>query len=285
MSTTPDQIDLIKTPIGWPLRLWMVAEIGFGVAAIATIFLKPQNTATNFAWPIQPAVMAAVLGAFYLASAIIMVLPLFAHYWQNVRVIIIPIAAFAAAMLLATLLHWDKFSLGTRPFYVWFASYLLPPPAFGFLYFWHQRRAAPVGQFVEQPLPRSVLQGLRFNGLAIAALAALFYVAPLLLQAIAPWQMTPLTVRTLCGWLLGIGLLQVSMALEGDWSRIRLGTPMLIVLPLGLGFQLIRFSEQVQWGNPALWLLLLDLIIVSLLLAGLWLLPSLRYSSGHSQPS
>src|ERR1044071_945982 len=113
----------LATPIWWPLRVWMVVEIVFGLAAILTIFLDPADTATNFAWPIKPDVMAATLGAFYAASAIIFILPLFARSWQQVRSMIIPTALFSTAMLLATLIHWDKFSVGTRPFYVWFASY------------------------------------------------------------------------------------------------------------------------------------------------------------------
>ena len=64
--------------IAWPLRAWLAVEVLFGVAAVLAIGLAPANTKTNFAWPILPVVMAAVLGGFYITSAPLFVLPLFA---------------------------------------------------------------------------------------------------------------------------------------------------------------------------------------------------------------
>lgn len=258
------------TPVRWPLRAWMVVEVFFGLAAISTIFLRPQDTATSFAWPIQPVVAAAVLGAFYLASAPLFVLPLFARSWTEVRVAILPAAAFATVMLVATFLHWDRFSVATFPFYLWFASYLLPPPIFVGLYVWHQRRSAPVGTGVTSPMPPPLRTLLRVNGAAVTGLAVVGFAVPALLIAVAPWTLTPLTTRTLCGWLLAVGLLQLSMAAEGDRRRARLATTMVIVLPFALLFQLLRFSEQVDWSAAALWLLLADVAVVAVACGALW---------------
>jgi hypothetical protein len=260
-----------ETPIRWPLRAWMAVEVGFGLLSIGSVFLNPGNTAQDFAWPIKPVVMAALLGAFYFSAALIFVLPLFARTWQQVRPMIVPTAVFSLAMDLATVLHWDKFSVGTLPFYVWLASYVLPPPIFGALYWWHQRDAAPVGAGIERPLPGWARSFLRYNGLVQSALALVFFAVPALLQQIGPWDFTPLTARTLCGWLLGVGLLQVWMSWEGDWRRIRLATTMLILLPLAIVFQLARFAAEVTWSNLALWVLLLDTAAVAAALAWLWI--------------
>jgi hypothetical protein len=270
MSAERVDSNSLETPIWWPLRVWMIVEIIFGLLAIVTIFLDPGNTATNFAWPIKPDVMAATLGAFYAASAIIFILPLFARTWQQVRAMIIPTAIFAAAMLLATFLHWDRFSVGTRPFAVWFASYLLPPPIFAALYWWHQQRSAPVGVGIAAPLPNWARIFLRANGAIVAGLALVLFVVPALLQQAGPWSFTPLTVRTLCGWLLGVGLMQLWMSWEGDWQRIKLATSMLILLPVMLVFQLLRFSGEVQWSNIALWALLADVMLGAGVLLALW---------------
>lgn len=264
-------VDPHATPIHWTLRAWMVVEILFGVLAIGSIFLRPATTATTFAWPIKPEVMAAVLGAFYLASAIIFVLPLFERRWQAVRVMILPTAGFASMMLLATFMHWDKFSIGTAPFVVWLASYVLPPPIFVALYAFHQRRAAPVGAAIEQPLGHGTRRYLLWSGLATVGLAVLAFAVPSMVVERGPWPMTPLTVRALCGWLVGIGLMQAWMAWEGDWRRIRLGTTMLIVLPIALAVQLARYPEQVAWSNPLLWLLLGSTSATAIVLLRLWL--------------
>ncbi|MEO8082561.1 MAG: hypothetical protein ABI780_01930 [Ardenticatenales bacterium] len=258
------------TPVVWWLRAWMIVEIFFGLAAISAIFLRPDHTATNFAWPIKSTVMAAVLGAFYFASALLFVLPLFEKRWQNVRVMILPTAIFAAMMCLTTFLHWSKFSLGTLPFGVWLASYVLPPPIFVAAYLWHQRRAEPVGRAIEAPLPTAARSFLHFNGMAVVLAALALYAVPALLLTRGPWPLTPLTVRALCSWLIGVGLLQHWMAWENDWRRVRLATAMLLLLPPALFVQLARFRDEVAWSNPALWLLLVDVTTAGLLAVWLW---------------
>ena len=69
------------TPIAWWLRTWLAVEVLFGVGAVLAIGLSPADTITNFAWPIQPVVMAAVLGGFYITSAPLFLLPFFAKRW------------------------------------------------------------------------------------------------------------------------------------------------------------------------------------------------------------
>jgi hypothetical protein len=260
----------VDTPVRVPLRVWMAVEVFFGAAAITTVFLRPQDTANSFAWPIRPDVMAATLGAFYLASALLFVLPLFASTWQQVRVMALPTAAFSTAMLAATVLHWDKFSIGTFPFFIWFASYVLPPPIFIGLYVWHQRHAAPVGAGVQLPIVPWARSVLRVNGVALTGIALIGFALPSLLIDVAPWGFTPLTARALCAWLLAVGLLQISMAAEQDWLRVRLATTMMLVLPIAMVVQLARFAGQVDWGNVPLWVLLVDLVVVAAVCGYLW---------------
>ena len=49
---------------------------------------------------------------------------------EMIRVMVLPTALFSTAQLAATILHWDKFTVDSTPFYVWLASYVLPPPIF-----------------------------------------------------------------------------------------------------------------------------------------------------------
>src|ERR1700687_2126949 len=116
------------TPIPLGLRIWFVVEVFFGLGAVLSIRLAPENTRNNFAWDVQPVVMASVLGAYYMSSALLFVLPLLARRWEMIRVMILPTALFSTAELAATFLHWSQFSLGTAPFIAWFLSYVLPPP-------------------------------------------------------------------------------------------------------------------------------------------------------------
>lgn len=242
------------TPIAWWLRAWLVIEVLLGVGAVMAIGVSPQDSATNFAWPIEPVVMAATLGAFYIASAPLFLLPLFAKRWEMIRVMILPAALFCTVQLTATFLHWGKFSVGTIPFYVWFASYLLPPPIFLAAYVWHQRRAAAHSAAPDDPIPSWLNRLLIVLGGTLTIGVILVFLFPSLLIPIFPWQLTPLTARSLSGWLIAVGTLMLSMSRENDQTRARLATPMLILILPVLLLQLLRFPEQVNWGSPVLWI-------------------------------
>ncbi|MCB0208558.1 MAG: hypothetical protein KDJ52_04495 [Anaerolineae bacterium] len=242
------------TRIAWPLRAWFGVEVLFGVLAVLAIGLSPADSKTNFAWPIQPVVMAAMLGAFYITSAPLFLLPFFAKRWEMIRVMILPAALFSTIQLVATFLHWDKFSVGTTPFYVWFASYLLPPPVFVSAYFWHQRQARSQVVAVNDPIPAWLHRLLIICGgiIAIGAFLILFF--PSLLIPIFPWVLTPLTARSLSGWLIAVGTIMLSMARENDRTRSRLASPMLILILPAVLLQITRYAGEVNWSSPVLWL-------------------------------
>ena len=241
------------TPIAWPLRAWFVVEVFFGVSAVFSIGLDPANTSTNFAWNIQPVVMASVLGAYYISSALLFVLPLFARRWEMIRVMILPAALFTMAELIATVLHWSRFSLGTVQSTGWFLSYLLPPPIFVGYYFWQERRARQLASVVpNEPLPTDVRRALIHWGGLLGILAIFFFIFPQALIAIAPWQMTPLTVRAFVSWLLAAAALMLSMAYENDRTRVLVGVPMLILIFPVVTIQIARYADQVQFANVAL---------------------------------
>jgi len=262
-----------ETPAAWPLRAWFAAEIFFAIASSWAVLLAPQSTATNFAWPIQPVVTAALFGAVYFCALPLMIAGLMTKVWERVRVVVLPAAVFTAVMLLPTFLHLERFSTGTVSFWVWFASYILPPPVFVACYLWQQKRSQPVGSGITAPLP-TLERGFFFaNGAALMILAVAVMFSPPILQAIAPFTFTPLTARAFAGYVTLVALLQVSMACENDWPRGRIATVMLIPLPVVALFQLVRFADGVQWSNVALWVFLIDLGLTAALCLKLWLRP------------
>jgi hypothetical protein len=262
-----------ETPVAWPLRAWFAAEVFFAAASSSATLLAPHATQSNFAWPIQPVVAAALFGAIYFCALLLMLAGAFTRIWERVRVIVLPSAVFTAVMLLPTFLHWDRFTTQSVSFALWLASYLLPPPIFVACYIWQQKRSQPVGFDVTQPLPGFARTFLFANGAALTVFSIVVMLFPSSLQAIAPFAFTPLTARALAGFVVLAALLQVSMALENDWPRATLAAVMLIPLPFVVLCQLIRFASGVQWGNAALWIFLVDLGLVAALCAKLWLQP------------
>lgn len=239
--------------VSWPLRIWLAIEVMFGVMSLLTISLTPADTAQHFSWPIKPEVTAALLGGFYIAAASVFILALFARRWENIRVFVIASILFSSAELIATFLHWDRFSVGTVPFNVWFVSYLLPPPLFAFFYVWHQRRVAPLPGAIDEPLPQGLRVVMAILGALLFALGLLAFIRPAILIALMPWEFTPLTTRALSGWIIATGTMMLSGARENDRTRVRILSPLFILLLPAVAFEVARFSEQVDWSHPGLY--------------------------------
>jgi hypothetical protein len=160
---------------------------------------------------------------------------------------------FSTIQLAATFIHWDKFTLGITPFYVWFASYLLPPPIFIAAYLWHQRRAKESPATSEDQIPSWLKWILLIVGVIFVLIAIVAFFIPSLLIPIFPWQLTPLTSRSLSGWLAIVGVLMLSIRGDDNRTRARLATPMLILILPTILLQLSRFSHEVDWSSGTLW--------------------------------
>lgn len=269
--TTPTAEYGNNTPIWWPLRAWLVAEIFFSFMASTATFFRPEDAATKFAWAIPVTVMAATLGVFYAASFPVTIWAATMKRWQDVRVLSVSLGVFAAMMTLMTVLHHDKFLVGTPAYWVWVVSYVLPPFLFGWQYVVHQRKSAPVGTGITHPLPAGVRTYLRWNGVLLMAAGALVFLLPALLVDNAPFKLTPLTARTLANIILGAGLAQFLMAREGDWLRSRLVALLLILIAVLFFVQLGRYPADVRWANGPLLFLLADSILTAALLLWVWL--------------
>ena len=178
-------------------------------------------------------------------------LPMLAKRWEMVRVMTLPVALFSTIQLLVTLLHWDKFHVHSGPFYVWLASYVLPPPMFVGAYLWHQRRRDDTAN--PQTLGRALRATLLGLGLGFTGIALLVLISPGVVTGRFAWKMSPLTARSLSGWLMVLGALQLSIVHENHRARSRLASPFLIAAFLAMIVQLTRYRGQVRWGNTLLW--------------------------------
>lgn len=239
------------TPVGWPLRLWFVVEVAFGLAALATLVRFPAETATRFAWPVEPVVMVAVLAGLYAAMTPVLVLAALTRHWENVRVLVPVAIAFTGAELLATVVHLDRFTVGTLPFWVWLASYLLPPPIFLATWVWQQRRSTTGPG--DRPLPRGLRVFLFVAGVLVAAEALVTLAHPPYLTAAFPFALTPLNARVLAGWLLAVGVLLVAVARENDHARVRVAAPLLVLLLPALTVSVAGHADQVDLTHPRIW--------------------------------
>jgi hypothetical protein len=147
-------------------------------------------------------------------------------------------AAFAGAMLVATLIHYDKFNHGDAPtiatiaFYGWVIVYVVSPFVVFGLWLRNQRvdrRETEPGEVV---LPRSIVLGARLFGAAAVAGAVVFFASPQV----------------------GIGALLLS--LDPRWSSWRLLIQTFFVATAFLFVGAARAFDDFDTGNAATWLYL-----------------------------
>src|SRR5215213_1481191 len=135
------------------------------VPALVILWGMPDRTADAWAWTIQPELTPIFLGAGYGAGAYFFLRTFLSDRFHPSAAGIFGAAFFAALMLIATLIHWDRFNHGDAPligatvFYGWVAVYILSPFAV-FAPWWFNRRTdsgapAPVDAIVPPAVRRT----------------------------------------------------------------------------------------------------------------------------------
>lgn len=210
-------------------RLVAAGVIPFLIAAFLILYFLPGETGRLFAWEITSPLTAALMGAGYLGGAYFFARLLGERRWHRVAAGFPPVAVFTAAMLAATLLHWQTFDPGHWVFLVWLVIYIITPVVVP-LVWWHNRRrdpgAAEPGDVV---VPRAAGVALWVVGVGLAAAGAFLFLATDMAMAIWPWPLTPLTARVVAGWHLLLGAGALALAREWRWSAWRLPLGSIIV--------------------------------------------------------
>ena len=241
-----------------------------GLAVGATISLFGASTRTDdaFAWTIAPPLTAALLGAAYAGALTIFVLALRESVWANVRIAFFPPFVLATLMLIATLLHLDKFHFGADTIpaavaWIWLIVYIVVPPAMVVLFVLELRtpgvdppRTAPMAGWM-----RAVLA---VYGVAALVGGTALFVVPADIAPHWPWAITPLTGRALAAWIVGLGVAAVLAFYERDLRRVRGGLWAFGVIGAAGLIAVARYAEDLR-GGVGTWLLVAVLAVMVLL--------------------
>jgi hypothetical protein len=124
-------------------------------------------------------------------------------------------------MLIATFLHWEKFSHGRPAFTAWLVLYMITPFLVPAVWLFNRRtdpRRPQSGQgFVSKPFRIAA----RSVGIIVLACAAAAFLDTDLIIRIWPWSLTALTARVLAGWQAVIGVSLLSLASDPRWTAWR----------------------------------------------------------------
>jgi hypothetical protein len=187
------------------------------LAFLILVFL-PDETGTRFAWPIKPPMTAALMGTGYLGGAYFFARVLTAKKWHQVANGFLPVTAFTWSMLLATILHWDRFSHGRLGFQLWLVLYIVTPILVPWLWLRNRATDPQTPEPGEVLVPASIRRMTAGIGALFAALAVVSMAFPDLTIRIWPWSLTPLTARVLGGWMALMGVGCLSIARDPRWS-------------------------------------------------------------------
>lgn len=240
--------------------------------AVGVLYILAEDADRYFAWEVSPPITAAFLGGGFGAGFVLVLLIRRERAWANARVGILTILLFVVLMLLATLLHLDRFYFGSSEaierFAAWFwlFIYVIVPLAMLALLA-VQVRVPGSDPPRQRTLPSWFAWLIGLQGTVMAITGAGLFIAPRVVGTVWPWVLTPLTGRAVGAWLIALGVGLALVIREHDLIRLRATMPAYAVFgALQLG-ALARFTEQVRWGAAA-WVY--TLVTTSILAAGLY---------------
>lgn len=230
-------------------------------AAVALLYISPGSTDELFAWTIQPEMTPLFLGAAYGAGVYFFARGFLTTDWHRIAAGFPAIALFAAMMLIATFLDWDRFNGGDAPtiaaisFYAWVAVYIISPFLVGAI--WVLNRGADDGSpaAVDAVVPTLVRSAARFAGVTMLILAAVFFLVPETAIDIWPWDLSELTARVMASFIAEAGALALFLSFDQRWSAWRILVQTAAIGSTLLGVALIRAWDDVDTANPLTWLL------------------------------
>ena len=233
------------------LFLWQLAATLFVVGF--PVFVLSGQTDDYFAWTIDPPLTAAFLGANYWGSMVLVLLCARERDWAAARVTVPGIFVAGTFLLLATLLHLDRFAMDTVRGWLWVILYAGLPPAVALLVAVQLRtpggdppRVAPLS-----PAARIVLA---LQAAVLLGIGGALFVVPGDTASIWPWPLTDLTARAVGAWLLAIGTTVLVSRREDDWARLTAPMAGYAAIAFLQLLALARYADTPDWDDPAAWI-------------------------------
>jgi hypothetical protein len=258
------------------------------LAVLTAIFgpilvLFPDSTPSYWSWEIKPAMSTVWLGASYTFGALAIVTMLLVRKWRASFVPIVGTWTFSLVALAATLIHFDRFFLGTVNFYVWFAIYILLPVVLPTIW-WLNRTHDPGPQPTDLLLSRTISFIAGATGVLFTLLSLLLILAPSTAASFWPWTLTPLVSRVIGAWLLFIATGLLCMVFERRYIAYRY-----YLLPASFWFAILFLASLFHMGNfdfarPASYVWFALTALASLAALGAFLLMETRYRAHQSRP-
>ncbi|MEA2299062.1 MAG: hypothetical protein QOF77_1998 [Solirubrobacteraceae bacterium] len=230
------------------------------IPAFVILWWLPGRTADAWAWTIKPAMTPIFMGAGYAAGAFFFFSAFRGRRWHPASAGVLSAAIFALFMLVATLIHWDRFNHGQAPFvgafmfYGWVSVYVVSPLAIGLLWLRNQRTDPGAAAPDDPVLAPVVALAARVFGAGAAIAGVVFFAAPHLAIDIWPWKLTPLTARVIASFTIQVGSGALLLSRDRRWSTWRLLLQTFLVAVVLMLVGSARAWADFDQANPLTWL-------------------------------
>ena len=238
--TEPD--DRLLAPTLWTA----VLIVPVLVAAFVILYLFPDRTEDLWAWTVNPSLTAMVMGGGYLSGAYLFARVATVRRWHRVWPGFVSTTLFTAVLLLATLVHWDKFNHGHVSFWAWLLLYLVTPPLLPWL--WARNRRTDPGRAdpADVRLDRRLRLVVATAGVLLLLVALVMVVRPELVIDRWPWKLTPLTARTVSAFVSFPAVTMVCFLFDDRWSSFRIPLETATIGLTLVGVAAIRAREELK---------------------------------------
>jgi hypothetical protein len=246
------------------------------VPALVILWGLPGRTADAWAWTIKPDLTPIFLGAGYGAGAYFFLRTFLARRFHPSAAGIFGAAFFATLMLVATLIHWDRFNHGDAPligaivFYGWVVVYIVSPVVV-FALWWANRRT-DLGEPApgEAIVPTRIRHAARAFAIGAFVAAVVFFLAPETAIDLWAWDLTPLTSRVLGAFTAQVGIGALLISMDRRWSAWKLIVESFFVATALLLVGAIRAWDDFDTANVMTYLYLGGLVAGDLALLALY---------------
>jgi peptidoglycan/LPS O-acetylase OafA/YrhL len=243
------------------------------VPAFIVLWGFPGDTVDLWAWTIQPDMSAILFGAAYAGGAYFFFQGVRGRIWHPMSAGVLAAAVFAALMLVATLIHWDRFNHGDADviaalaFFIWTAGYVLAP--LGVFAVWLRNRATDPHRLDSADVALSVRRAAGALGLVGLIVGIVFFASPSTAIDVWPWELTELTARVLAAFIAEVGVAALLLSVDARWSAWRLTVETFVVVAALVLIGVARVWDDFDHDDPATWVFVGGLVVAVLALAEL----------------
>ncbi|MET0782672.1 MAG: hypothetical protein ABWY26_04425 [Microbacterium sp.] len=231
-------------------RLVAIVIVPFLVVAAVLLYAFPDRTGELFAWAIEPPLTAYILASAYVGGIWFFARAARARRWHRIAPGFPAVVVFAGALLVATLLHLDRFSQNIS-FYTWLVLYATTP--FLVAWLWWMQRGRDDGELEASDcrVPRFVRAIMLAVGAASLVTGAIMFLAPTLVIPVWAWDLTPLTAQVVGAVLSLPGVVAIGFLRDDRWSSFRILFQSQLVSLVAIICSLIAGREALYWDRPA----------------------------------